>query len=125
MARRKRTSSSIERAQQRADGLASIGTTIDLGKNRTLADFQADIDAVAAKLSDYNTKLAELDGLRNELEKAEDTLDDLTSTTLSAIAVVYGKNSSEYEKAGGTRTTERKSSMKRATAASASAAALK
>lgn len=125
MARRKRTSSSIERAQQRADGLASIGTAIDLGKNRTLADFQADIDAVAAKLSDYNTKLAELDGLRNELEKAEDTLDDLTSTTLSAIAVVYGKNSSEYEKAGGTRTTERKSSMKRATAASASAAALK
>jgi sugar phosphate isomerase/epimerase len=121
MARRKRTSSSIERAQQRADGLASIGTAIDLGKNRTLADFQADIDAVAAKLSDYNTKLAELDGLRNELEKAEDTLDNLTSTTLSAIAVVYGKNSSEYEKAGGTRTAERKSSMKRATAASGAA----
>ena len=66
-------------------------------------------------------KLAELDGLSNELEKAEDTLDDLTSTTLAAIGVVYGKNSSEYEKAGGTRTTERKSSMKRATAASGAA----
>ena len=121
MARRKRTSSSIERAQQRADGLASIGTTIDLGKNRTLADFQADIDAVAAKLSDYNTKLAELDGLSNELEKAEATLDNLTSTTLAAIGVVYGKNSSEYEKAGGTRTAERKSPWKKARVGSTAA----
>jgi chromosome segregation ATPase len=114
MARRKRTSPSIKRAQQRADGLASIGSDLDLGKNHSLKAFQAEIDAVTTKLSEYNTKLAELDGSLNELEKAEAALDDLTSTMLSAVGVTYGKNSTEYEKAGGKRTDERKSPAKKA-----------
>ena len=117
MARRKRTSQSIERAQQRADGLASIGPDLELGKNLSLKAFQTEIDAVITKLSDYNTNLAEVDGLLNELEKSEVALDDLTSTMLSAVGVVYTKNSTEYEKAGGTRTDERKSPSKKAKAA--------
>ena len=121
MARRKRTSPSIERAQQRADGLASIGSGLDLGKNHSLEAFQAEIDAVTKKLSDYNTKLAEVDGLLNDLEKAEVALDDLTSTMLAAVGVVYTKNSTEYEKAGGTRTDERRSPSKKAKAAPAAA----
>jgi hypothetical protein len=121
MARRKRTSPSIERAQQRADGLASIGPDLDLGKNHSLRAFQTEIDAVTTKLSDYNTKLAELDGKLNELESAEAALDDLTSTMLAAVGVVYTKNSTEYEKAGGTRTDERRSPSKKAKAAPAAA----
>ena len=121
MARRKRTSPSIERAQQRADGLASIGPDLELGKNLSLKAFQTEIDAVITKLSDYNTKLAEVDGLLNELEKSEVALDDLTSTMLSAVGVVYTKNSTEYEKAGGTRTDERRSPSKKAKAAPAAA----
>jgi hypothetical protein len=113
MARRKRTSPSIERAQQRADGLASIGPSLDLGEALTLTGFQAEIDALTTKLSTYNTKLAEVDGLLNELEQTETALDDLTSTMLSAVAVKYKKNSTEYEKAGGTRTDERKSPKKK------------
>ncbi|MFT3870086.1 MAG: hypothetical protein QM715_16685 [Nibricoccus sp.] len=119
MARRKRTSPSIERAQQRADGLASIGPSLNLGGKLSLAGFQAEIDAVTTKLSDYNTKLAEVDGLLNELEAAEAALDDLTSTMLAAVGVQYTKNSTEYEKAGGTRTDERKSPSKKAKVATA------
>lgn len=119
MARRKRTSSSIERAQFRADGLASIGPSLDLGKNLSLTAFQAEIDAVTAKLSEYNTKLAEVDGVLNDLEKAEAALDELTSTVLSAVGVIYSKNSTEYEKAGGKRTDERKSPSKKAKLVSA------
>lgn len=113
MARRKRTSPSIERAQQRADGLASIGSSLKLGENLSLAGFQTEIDALITKLSEYNTKLGELDGDLNNLEKAEASLDELTTTMLAAVGVTYGKNSTEYEKAGGTRTDERRSPSKK------------
>jgi hypothetical protein len=121
MARRKRTSPSIERAQQRADGLASIGPSLKLGENLSLAGFQATIDALIKKLSDYNTKLGELDGDLNDLKAAEAALDELTTTMLSAVGVAYGKNSTEYEKAGGTRTDERKSPAKKTKTAPLSA----
>ncbi|MDF3057635.1 MAG: hypothetical protein K0R17_1850 [Rariglobus sp.] len=45
----------------------------------------------------------------NDLESAEKTLDDLSSRMLAGVGVKYGKNSDEYEKAGGTRPDERKS----------------
>jgi hypothetical protein len=36
---------------------------------------------------------------------------------LAAVGVKYGKDSSEYEKAGGTRTSERKAPLRKAAAA--------
>ena len=66
------------------------------------------ITAANTKLSSYNTRLSELDGILNELETAESELDELSARMLAGVGVKYGKNSDEYEKAGGTRTDERK-----------------
>lgn len=121
MARRKRTSSAVDRASTRSSALESIDANLDLGNNLTLAAYNAALKATDDQLSAYNTKLSELDGLLNQLEKSESDLDELSTRMLAAVGVKYGKNSDEYEKAGGTRADERKSSARSRTTAAATA----
>lgn len=108
MARRKRSSPSVDRAEPRAAALESIDPALDLGNTLTLAAYKAAITATNAKLSSYNTRLSEIDGILNDLETAETELDELSGRMLAGVGVKYGKNSDEYEKAGGTRTDERR-----------------
>ena len=116
MARRKRTSPAVDRASTRSSALESVDANLDLGNNLTLAAYNTAISNTDDLLSEYNTKLSELDGLLNKLETAEAKLDELSGRMLAAVGVKYGKDSDEYEKAGGTRTSERKSSARAKTA---------
>lgn len=109
MARRKRSSKSVDAAEPRAAALESIDVALDLGNTLTLVAYKAAITTTNAKLAAYNTKLSELDGILNDLEASEKNLDDLSSRMLAGVGVKYGKKSDEYEKAGGTRSDERKS----------------
>ena len=114
MARRKRASDSVDRAEPRASALESIDPALDLGNGITLASYKTAITTTNSKLAAYNTKLSELDGILNDLEASEAALDEQSSRMLAAVGVKYGKNSAEYEKAGGTRSDERKSSRRTA-----------
>ena len=109
MARPKRTSTSVAFAQERINSLASIDTALDLGNSLTLAAYEAKKEAVKKKNDTYNTTLSELDGLLNEVESDEGVLDELSTRMLAAVGVKYGKDSDEYEKAGGTKTSDRMS----------------
>ncbi|MEI9961636.1 MAG: hypothetical protein WDM76_11040 [Limisphaerales bacterium] len=100
----------MERATTRSAALESIDENLDLGNDLTLAAYNAAIDATEGWLSKYNTTLSEVDGLLNQLEKSETKLDELSGRMLAGVGVKFGKDSDEYEKAGGTRTSERKSS---------------
>ena len=113
MARQKRTSSIAEAAGTRASGLESIDANLDLGNGLTLGAFKSAISAVAFQLSAYNTKLSELDGLLNVLEAGEKSLADLSERMLSGVATKFGKNSDQYEKAGGTKKSEIKRGPKK------------
>ena len=108
MARQKRTSASAKFAETRIAALASIDENLDLGNGMTLAAYAAKKSTVDTLNEGYNTDLSVLDGKLNDLKGAETELDDLSGRMLAAVGVKYGKNSSEYEKAGGTRTSERK-----------------
>ena len=108
MARRKRSSPSVDNAEPRAAALESIDPALDLGNTLTLAAYKTAITTTNGKLAAYNTRLSELDGILNDLEASEDALDELSARMLAGVGVKYGKNSAEYEKAGGTRTDERK-----------------
>jgi hypothetical protein len=112
MALRKRSSDSVDRAEPRASALESIDVALDLGSGLTLEAYKTAITTTNAKLAAYNTKLSELDGILNDLEASEDVLDDLSSRMLAGVGVKYGKKSDEYEKAGGTRTSERKTTRR-------------
>jgi hypothetical protein len=114
MSRPKRKSVSIDAAAKRASGLVSIDPQLDLGSGNTLAAFQKKISDTQDLLDGYNTKLGELDAAQNDLEAAESGLEAATSAMLTAVGLKYGKDSNEYEQAGGTRTSERKPSGPRA-----------
>ena len=120
MARTKRTSPTADKATTRAAALTSISPTLDLGNGATLAAYQAAIAAIAApetgKLAVYNAALSTLDGLLNAMEADEKTLNTLSEKMLAAVGVKYGKDSDEYEQAGGTRTSERARPTKKKTA---------
>jgi hypothetical protein len=108
MARRKRSSESLDRANQRADNLESIDPSLDLGNGKTLAGYKSKIDALQTKLDNYNALLSQIDAALQEIETDETTLDDETEAMLEAVGVKFGKRSLQYKNAGGTSKSERK-----------------
>lgn len=104
----KRASKAVEAAQQRAAGLATINPNIDLGNNLTLAAYTAMIADTQTMLDAYNRALAAADTASNALQDAEKELAAHTERMLLAVAAKHGKDSYEYELAGGTRKSERK-----------------
>lgn len=108
MGRQKRTSSISESAKLRLAGLQSIDPALDLGGGLTVASFKADIEGVDADLNTYNTMLSDVDQFQNRLAAKEDKLNDKSTRMLAAVGARFGKDSDEYEKAGGTRASERK-----------------
>ncbi len=121
MARLKRTSASVDFAQKRANALASIGATLDLGNGLTPADYKTQTEALKAKNDQYNIDLSELDGALDDIQADEKALDALSVRMLAGVASKYGKESNEYDKAGGTRTSERKAPKRKNTPTPAAA----
>lgn len=85
MAYKRRTSEAIKQAQVRAANLEAISPTLDLGNSLTLTGADTALNTLKAK---------------------EKVLKTLTSRMLAAVGIVYGKDSDEYEQAGGTHTSE-------------------
>ncbi|MCX6896187.1 MAG: hypothetical protein NTZ16_11955 [Verrucomicrobia bacterium] len=106
MARQKRTSPDLEAAKVRAAALGSVDKTMDFGKGVSLAAFNTKIKEGGDLLDLYNEKLSDLDDLLNQLQKAEADTNDLGARLLGGVKISYGPDSSEYEKAGGTRKSE-------------------
>jgi uncharacterized protein YoxC len=112
MSRRKRASKVLEKAERRASSLKSISTTLNLNNGLTLDKFSVMIDDVRSKVSDYNAVLSKVDQSYNDMMAAEQTLSDLSELMLLGVASKYGKNSNEYEMAGGVRKSDRKRSTR-------------
>lgn len=108
MARQKRTSAAVTFAESRANALTSIDPALDLGNGLTLADYKTKAAALRTKNDTYNSDLSDLDAALNAIQADEKALDDLSVRMLAGVGSKYGKDSSEYEQAGGTRTSERK-----------------
>lgn len=112
MARKKRESPALKKLEGRIEGLKNIAPDLSLGEI-TVAGLTAKHAELDAKLKEYNTTLAKTDELLNQIEALEDQARDLTERALAGVASKYGKDSSEYEKAGGRRKSERKKPPRR------------
>ncbi len=113
MARLKRSSKVVDKAEKRLAGLITINSNLDLGNGLTTQSFTEEIDKLRQRLTGYNSALAAIDAATNEIAVAEKDLADLTEQMLIAVAYKYGKNSSEYTMAGGiTKTTRKRISRK-------------
>jgi hypothetical protein len=106
MGRARRTSSVIEKATIRLNNLKSISPTLDLGQGLTVAAFEQLIGNAQGALDGYNQAIAALDEKGNQLIALEKQASEMSTRMLAGIGALHGKNSDEYEKAGGVRTDE-------------------
>ncbi|MGF1935828.1 MAG: hypothetical protein RM347_015815 [Nostoc sp. ChiQUE02] len=107
MSRRKRTSRVLEKAELRSTGLKVIDSNMDFGNNCDLQNLNKSIEQLRTMLDSYNTALAVIDSSKTKIDEMEKTLSNLTDKMLRGVAFKYGKDSSEYEMAGGVRDSER------------------
>ncbi|MBW4520210.1 MAG: hypothetical protein KME16_10985 [Scytolyngbya sp. HA4215-MV1] len=103
MTRKKRTSRILEKAELRAAGLKAIDPALDFGDIRTVGNLSSQIEQLRTKIETYNTALAVIDSSKTEIAALEKALGDLTDKMLIGVAFKYGKDSREYEMAGGVR----------------------
>ena len=108
MARQKRGSKLLAVLQKRIAGLKSIDENLDLGGGLGIASLTKAHRTLADALDRYNTLLSDVDAALNEVVAAEQAARDMIERTLAGVAAKFGKDSSEYEQAGGTRKSERK-----------------
>ncbi|HKP87425.1 MAG TPA: hypothetical protein VJZ26_15080 [Blastocatellia bacterium] len=113
MGRARRTSKVLEKAQLRSAGIKSIDPVLDLGNGLTAPSFDTTISDVQTKLTDYNQALASIDEKYNALIAAEKSLGDVSERMLAGVAARFGKDSAQYEQAGGVRKSERKAPARR------------
>ncbi|NJM71328.1 MAG: hypothetical protein HC862_14475 [Scytonema sp. RU_4_4] len=121
MTRQKRTSRILEKAELRTSGLKAIDPNIDFGDTRNLQNMIQLIEQLRTKIDAYNTALAVIDSSKTEIQELEKNLGELSEQMLIGVAFKYGKDSREYEMAGGVRKSERvrRSLVNRLKAASA------
>ena len=107
MTRPKRTSRMLEKAELRSASLKAVDPTMNFGDARTMTNLTTQIEQLRTKLNAYNTALAIIDSSRTEIQDLEKSLGNLSDQMLIGVAFKYGKDSREYEMAGGVRKSER------------------
>ncbi|MEI1377959.1 hypothetical protein PQG02_08250 [Nostoc sp. UHCC 0926] len=107
MSRPKRTSRVLEKAELRSAGLKAIDSNLDFGENCDLQNLTQLIEQLRIMLNAYNIDIAMIDSSKTKIDEMEKTLSNLTDKLVRGVAFKYGKNSSEYELAGGIRDSER------------------
>jgi ABC-type hemin transport system substrate-binding protein len=107
MPRPKRRSRILEKAQLRSAGMKSIVPSIKFDEDYNLEKLIESIEQLRNKIDVYNTALSIVDSSRAEIEEMEKHLSQLSEKMLMVVAIKYGKDSREYEMAGGVRSSDR------------------
>lgn len=110
--RKKQRSLIIDKAQSRQAALLSISTELDFGNSLTTDAYDQLLEETREALKTYNTQLSAIDQAYNDFKDLEKSLADMCDRMLTGVAAQFGKNSSEYEMAGGTRKSERRRSRR-------------
>ncbi|MFC7774616.1 hypothetical protein [Flavobacterium sp. GCM10027622] len=98
----------LEKARTRLAAIKSIDNTLDLGSGVNARSYEDHINALNADLEAYNTALSTVDNLYNNCIAKIDAIKDWNERILAGVATKYGKNSSQYEMAGGVKKSDRK-----------------
>ncbi|MDZ8033741.1 hypothetical protein [Nostoc sp. DedSLP04] len=107
MSRKKRTSRVLEKAELRSAGLKAIDSNMSFGDDCDLQNLSQAIEQLRTMLDAYNIALTVIDSSKTKIDVMEKTLSNLTDKMVRGVAFKYGKDSSEYEMAGGVRDSER------------------
>ncbi|MEH1889236.1 MAG: hypothetical protein V7K92_07135 [Nostoc sp.] len=107
MPRTKRSSRILEKAEFRVAGLKAIDPNINFDNTYSLQNLSQLIEQFHNMLNDYNAAIAMIDSSRKKLDEMEKTLNHVSDKMLVGVGFKYGKNSDEYELAGGVRDSDR------------------
>ncbi len=108
MSRVKKVNSHYDVAITRCAALKSIDPQLDLGYGLTIQQYEADIQLLRDKINAYNTALSQLDQLKSEVTQLEKLLQERSARMLTGVVTRFGLYSDEYQKAGGTKITDRR-----------------
>lgn len=114
MSRQKRRSRVLADAIVRLAGIKAIHPSLDVGNGLTVKSYDQLITRLKDTLEEYNTAISTLDQLTNVVNELEKEVRDVSGRMLSGVACFYGRDSDEYEMAGGTRRRERRRSTAQA-----------
>ena len=103
MARQKRGSRTLEKAERRFSSIQQIDSKIVLDGGVSATNYNKNITDLRNKISTYNKTLSTVDDLYIEIIDAERALADYSEKVLLGVAARFGKDSKEYEVAGGIR----------------------
>ena len=107
MTRKKRSSRALEKADIRIAGLKAINAQLNFGDDRSVENMSQKVEQLRTRIEEYNRALAIIDSGKTEIKTMEKSLSELAEKMLDGVASKYGKDSSEYEMAGGTRKSDR------------------
>ncbi|NEU75971.1 hypothetical protein PI95_026320 [Hassallia byssoidea VB512170] len=107
MSRRKRSSRILEKAEFRVAGLKAIDPKINFDDTCNLQNLTQLIEQFHNMLDNYNAAIAMIDSSKKKLDEMEKTLSQVSDKMLMGVGFKYGKNSNEYELAGGVRDSDR------------------
>ena len=112
--RAKKTSAAVKEAKPRLAAMQQIEKTrngvVNYGddeKPLTAAVIESKMKAIDDNIAKYNQQLSEADSTANTVEVDEKELKTMLSDVLAAGKRKFGRDSSEVEQLGGTRTSER------------------
>ena len=106
MAYRRRSSTVVDQANQRLIGIKQISPAPTLPAGLSITATEQKKQAIEALLTQYNGLLAQADIVLDQIVDGEKELRGMSTKLLTAIGLLYGKDSPEYEAVGGTRTSE-------------------
>lgn len=119
MAYLKKSSKDFDNAIRRMASLKSIDPALDLGNGLSVETYQQSIDQVSSAMEAYNTQLSLADSLSSSLKEKEKLLRSFTERMLTGVAAKFGKDSEQYQKAGGIKKSDRKRPKRKPTNAAA------
>ena len=98
----------FDKAKTRLASIISIDKDLDLGNDVTVSNYDKEVTKFNDTLKVYNTALSTIDDLYNACIDQETVLKEWNERVLNGVGFKFGKDSSEYEMAGGVRKSERK-----------------
>ncbi|BAZ01894.1 hypothetical protein NIES37_59010 [Tolypothrix tenuis PCC 7101] len=107
MARKQRTSRILEKAQFRVTRIKVFDPNITFDDNCNLQNLTQLIQQFQTMLNEYNDAMAVIDSSRTRLDEIEKSLSLISDKMLVGVGLKYGKDSSEYELAGGVKESDR------------------
>lgn len=108
MSYRKRTRSHVYAAEVRLSGIKAFSETLDFGNGISVPGYTAAINSQHERIAKYNSLLSQADELKSLIYEGERQLLDYSERMLAGVATHYGKDSNEYEMAGGMKKSRRK-----------------